>query len=227
MKNRKNTEYEILDFIEQIAKKTIGVDSVSYVLDLGSRDGESALELADCFPNAKIISIEANPDLIESIKAKTRHNNRISIYNFAVSDKEGEHDFYRATHGNLGASSLFEKSGEYDQHENYQFSEPIKVQTKRLDLFLEELDIPKIDVIWADIQGYELYALQGLGKYIKDVSFISAEVSYKEMYKNQPLFHEFDYFMLVNELRCVFRDYKHGNFWGESLYISDKNLLNK
>ena len=105
------------------------------------------------------------------------------------------------------------------------FHTPIKVKTKRLDNFLKELQIPQVDILWMDIQGFEGKAIEGLGDYIKNVKILHSEVAYKEMYKNQLLFDKFDFCMLENGFHCIYRDYKHGDFWGDSIYLNSQKCI--
>ena len=55
------------------------------------------------------------------------------------------------------------------------------------------LDISKLEkpiLTKLDIQGYELEALKGFGNLLKDNDYILVEVSFQEIYKNQPFANE-------------------------------------
>lgn len=197
-------------------------DSINYILDLGCRDGEEAIQFSELFPNAKIISVEANPNQIDIIKNNIKNYPNISIFNFGASNEDGELDFNISSTINIGNSSFLKTNGDYDNLEKMQFYDPIKVKTRRLESFLKEQQIPRIDILWMDIQGFEGKALDGFGEYIKNVKIMYSEITYKEMYKGQILFDKFDYFMLKNGFYCIYRDYKHNDFWGDSIYLNSK-----
>ena len=69
----------------------------------------------------------------------------------------------------------------------------------RLDTVIQKYGIPKVDIIWMDIQGAELLALKSLGKYLNYVEYVYTEVTYNsEMYTGQVMFEELHDFMLKN-----------------------------
>ena len=201
------------------------VNDINYILDLGCRDGSEAIQFSCAFPNAKIISVEANPNQIETIKSNIKNYSNIQLFNFGVSNKEEELDFNISSTINIGNSSFLKITGDYNDHEKMSFHTPIKVKTKRLDNFLKELQIPQVDILWMDIQGFEGKAIEGLGDYIKNVKILHSEVAYKEMYKDQLLFDKFDFCMLENGFHCIYRDYKHGDFWGDSIYLNSQKCI--
>jgi FkbM family methyltransferase len=209
-----------IQIIYSVIEKTKKINDINYILDLGCRDGSEAIQFSNIFPNAKIISIEANPNQIETIKSNINNYPNIQIFNFGASNEDGELDFNVSSTVNIGNSSFLKITGNYNNYENMAFHTPIKVKTKRLDNFLKEQQIPKIDILWMDIQGFEGKAVQGLGDYIKNVKILYSEVTYKEMYKDQILFDKFDYYMLNKGFYCIYRDYKHGDFWGDSVYLN-------
>lgn len=206
--------------IYSVIEKVKKVNDINYILDLGCRDGSEAIQFSYAFPNAKIISVEANPNQIETIKSNIKDYSNIQIFNFGASNEDGELDFNISSTINIGNSSFLKITGDYNDHEKMSFHTPIKVKTKRLDNFLKELQIPQVDILWMDIQGFEGKAIEGLGNYIKNVKILYSEVTYKEMYKDQILFDKFDYYMLKNGFYCIYRDYKHGDFWGDSIYLN-------
>ncbi len=196
------------------------IDNIEYILDLGCRDAKEAVEFSKLFPKAKIISIEANPEQISTIEENIKNYPNIKVYNFGASDKNEVLNFYPSDTINKGNSSFLEINHNYDHMESMRFKEPIKVETKRLDEFLKKNNVPKIDILWMDIQGFEKKALDGLSDYIKEVKALYCEVTYKEMYKGQALFDKIDYMLMKNNLCCVYRDYKHDDFWGDAIYIN-------
>lgn len=209
--------------IYSVIESVSNINDVNYILNLGCRDGSEAIQFSTIFPNAKIISVEANPNQIEIIKSNIKNYPNIEIFNFGASDEDAELDFNVSSTINIGNSSFLKSNGAYDNYESMTFHAPIKVKTKRLDNFLKEQNIPKIDILFMDIQGFEGKAVQGLGDYIKNVKILYSEITYKEMYKGQILFDKFDYYMLYRGFNCIYRDYKHGDFWGDSIYLN-RNL---
>jgi hypothetical protein len=63
---------------------------------------------------------------------------------------------------------------------------------------ITEYNIPKVDIIWIDLQGAELLALQSMKEYISSVDFIHTEISHRPMYTNQAMFSDVDMFLNPN-----------------------------
>ena len=64
------------------------------------------------------------------------------------------------------------------------------VPVVRLDDFRREHTLPPPDLISLDIQGFELEALRGAPECLRHARAVLCEVSFREYYHGQPLFHE-------------------------------------
>ena len=64
------------------------------IFEFGSFDGRDALKYHQMFPNAIIYCFEADESNIERMKNKIGNNNKIKINHYAISDIDGEVDFY-------------------------------------------------------------------------------------------------------------------------------------
>ena len=60
----------------------------------------------------------------------------------------------------------------------------------RLDTFIQEEKIPKVDLLCMDLQGYELQALKSLGDDLRNVTYILTECSIQSTYTNGATFGE-------------------------------------
>ena len=174
------------------------------IFDIGSRDGLQSIEFYKHFPNATIYCFECNPNTLPICKKNIEnYKDRIHLIEGAVCDYDGEITFYpinqqqtRTTweDGNPGASSIFKSNGTYT--EEYYVQYEITTVCHRLDSVMKNYTIPKVDIIWMDLQGAELLALKSLGESLKDVQLIHTEVSHKEMYSGQVMFNELHAFMI-------------------------------
>ena len=88
----------------------------------------------------------------------------------------------------MGASSIFEidfsnrskNDGDYNRGSVQTI---IEVDGIRLDTYMEDEKISRIDLLCIDLQGYELLALKSLGEKIKNVKYIITECSIQSTYK--------------------------------------------
>lgn len=201
--------------------------SCEYIIfDLGTRDCLQSIEFYRAFPKARIFAFEANPTQFEICRKNIeRYSDRITLVEGAVCNYDGEITFYPIDQektkftwckdGNPGASSLFKANEKfmpgYIQYE-------IKTKCFRLDTFMKEYNIPKVDIMWLDLQGAELMALQGLGEYINDVKYVQSEVEYVKLYKDQPLVDDVTSFMISKgfELR---EKLASDRLYGDYIYV--------
>lgn len=174
------------------------------IFDIGCRDCEQSIEFYKNFPKAKIYAFECNPNTLEICKKNIeQYRDRITLIEGAVCDYDGSVTFYPINQkktitswsdGNPGASSMFKSNGLYP-YETY-IQDEVTTNCHRLDTIMKKYDIPKVDIIWMDLQGAELLALKSLDNYLASVTFVYTEVSHKEIYTGQVMFQELNDFML-------------------------------
>jgi FkbM family methyltransferase len=192
-------------FVSYIQNK----DDEYVIFDIGSRDCLQSIEFYKTFPRAKIYAFECNPNTLELCKKNIEpYTERITLIEGAVCDYDGDISFYPIDKdktvttwpdGNPGASSLFKSSGKYPIEKYVQYE--IKTNCHRLDTVMEKYNIPKVDIIWMDLQGAELLALKGLGTHIDNVRYINTEASYIEIYSGQVMFNELNDYLIKNSFR--------------------------
>jgi FkbM family methyltransferase len=179
--------------------RNLGID-VGVILDLGSRDLEQSIEFTREFPSAKVHAFECNSKSAENCKTKLIHFPNIRLYETCVFDYDGMIKFHPINtektittwkDGNPGASSVFVANGSYDHIEKY-VQDEVNVRCTRLDTWANENFVPKVDVVWADLQGAELQAFIGMGSLLNTVKVIHTELEINPMYSGQSLFKDVD-----------------------------------
>lgn len=187
--------------------KYIGRKNGEFIIfDVGSRDCMQAIEFYNAFPKAKIYAFECNPNTLDICRKNIeKYRDRITLIEGAVCDYNGTIKFYPINQrktitswedGNPGASSIFKSNDTYSVERYVQ--DEIIVPCHRLDSVMKKYGIPKVDIIWMDLQGAELLALKGLGAYLAGVQYICTEVTYKEIYSGQVMFYELNEYILSN-----------------------------
>lgn len=201
------------------------------IFDIGSRDCVQSIEFYKAFPNAKIYAFECNPNTLDICKKNIENYlDRIRLIEGAVCDYNGHITFYPINQkktittwkdGNPGASSIFKSNGKYPV-ETY-IQDTINTNCHRLDFVMEKNNIQKVDIIWMDLQGAELMALKGLGKYLQNVRYIHTEVSHKEMYSGQVMFNELHGFILSNQF--ILKNKLSFDGWQEDAIYEKKEIF--
>lgn len=213
-----------------LAKEALGEDGVNGIVEIGARDCAETLEFAAAFPQARIVAFECNPATLPACRAAVAGRDRIALVEKAVSNQVWTVRFYptdpertvtKHAGGNPGASSLFRAREDYP-HETYVQSE-IEVEATTLTASPEVANLPSIDLLWMDIQGAELLALEGLGGRITEVGLMHLEVEFKPIYHGQPLFEDVDRFLRARGFRLLgFTSYSR--YSGDAVYAATHRL---
>ena len=197
--------------IEQFVKYITDKNNEYIIFDVGSRDCIQSIEFYHTFPNSKIYAFECNPNTLNICKKNIEpYLDRITLIEGAVCDYDGEIKFYPInqdktltswTDGNPGASSLFKSNGEYNIEKYVQ--DEITTNCHRIDSVMKKYNIPKVDIVWMDLQGAELLAFKGMGDALNNVKYIHTEVSHKAIYTGQVMFKELNEYILSNNFKIV------------------------
>lgn len=131
-------------------------------LDLGANIGYyTLLESKIVGNNGKIIAIEPSPVnfsiLQKNIQMEGATN--IEVYNLAGGDKDGKIKFLLKKQSNL---SRIVSENEIKSSDNI-----VEVSVRKLDGFLEEQSLKKLDFIRMDVEGYEFFIYEGIRNSIR------------------------------------------------------------
>jgi FkbM family methyltransferase len=203
-----NTPFEIQNELNSFFK----TKNVKTILDIGACDGLDSIKYAKFFPFSKVYSFEPLLNNFKLIECNLRKYNIVNVYpiNLALSEEKGIATFYVSSgrpleideniewdFGNK-SSSLLEPNKTIEVHPWLKFDEQIIVKTDTLNNKIDELKINTIDFIHMDVQGAELMVLKGSSKYISKIKMIWLEVENIELYKNQPLTVDVEFFLKSN-----------------------------
>ena len=119
----------------------------------------------------------------------------IKIEPLALFNKTGELDFYNVT--NPKFSTIYNLSGEHNLTESKNKLKYAKVKTNgiKLDTYLKDIDLDRIDLLKIDTEGSEYLILQGAGKVLKkDRPIVICETLFNLIEeKLESIFIELDY----------------------------------
>lgn len=139
-----NGEYELPGSAEEMT-----------ILDLGAHIGLASIYFAQLFPNARIIAVEADPELIDVLRANVS-GLPVQVVHGAVSAEPGHRRFFRSD--DTWANSV-ERTRDWQDE--------ITVPALTLDDICRLADIERISLMKLDIEGaeWELIA-DGLPDYV-------------------------------------------------------------
>jgi FkbM family methyltransferase len=134
---------------------------IDITFDLGAADGQWSDMFHNQFPNIKIVAVEPIPAFLLKLREKKY---LYSIFECAINSTTIELDF--DINENPYSSSLLYGTGE----------KKIRVKSRSLESIFEELKIDEEKIfIKSDLQGFDLKAIQSVGKFIKNIVAIQME----------------------------------------------------
>lgn len=174
---------------------------VGTVLDIGANTGQFASKVHKLLPDALLYSFEPLPECFAELLRTMQSISGFNAFNLGLSDINGEVEFYK--NESSPSSSLLPLGNLH--RELYPFatnSIKQRIKVARLDDLAGQIEIKGNLLIKMDVQGAEDRVVRGgVGFFKKAVSVIT-EVSYFELYKGQPLFHEI--FELLTDLGFLY-----------------------
>lgn len=207
---------------KEIFYNNIDKNKIKIAFEIGSRDIEDAIIINNIY-NCKVYAFECNPDCLEVCRKKIKeiNNDNIILIEKAVHLEDNNditfYPFDLNKYDNMGASSFYKIDFVTTRNKNdadYNRPNPqkeIKVPGTRLDTFMKNNNIDEIDLIFMDVQGYELNAIKSLGDKIKNVKYIFCECSIISTYENGCSFKELYDYLIENNFRYVSSSYYNYN----------------
>lgn len=143
------------------------------IFDVGANDCRNFIQMVKDDAYTHLYAFEPTPKFCDYARLNYFHLSNFFYIPLAVGDVEGLTDFKIAGQADWGCSSLLDFSDksktEWDGREDFKVTEVQQVRVIRLDTFIKEKKINKIDFLHVDTQGFDLKVLRSLGKYISIV----------------------------------------------------------
>ena len=171
--------------------------------------------------DSEIFLVGGNPDLFSR---NTHQMDVVSqkLFHDLVYSEDGKEVEFNITN-NLQSSSILKFGKHKEYHPHVDFVESRKMSTTRVDYHLEKNKInpDEFDFVNLDIQGVELQALKGFGKYLDNIEYIYTEVNSGEVYKNNDSIEDLDSFLEGFGFTRVETEITPFE-WGDAFYIRKK-----
>jgi len=144
-------------------------------IDVGAHLGEMTFQFAAANPNLTVYAFEPNLKLAAQRMGILPN---FIVLPFAVGDQDGAATFYQ-NRCDLASSLLAfnpERLSQWSGGEVLQIQRTTTVPVMRLDTFLSEAGISRVDFLKIDAQGADLNVLKSAGRQIRDIERITFEV---------------------------------------------------
>lgn len=158
--------------------KALAVPNVATVFDVGANHGDFAHAATNVFPSASVYLFEPLPHLQQELSGKIAHQHKPwHLSPFALGSERGSFPLYiDQTDDAIGSLSGFT--------EEYLRANPAARPTKKIDCEVRTLDdvvsetqIPLIDILKIDVEGFEFEVLKGAAATLQRTRAIFIEVS--------------------------------------------------
>jgi FkbM family methyltransferase len=214
--------------IQHLCKLVVDYNiNIKTIIDAGAYDLSESIILSALF-SAEVISFECNSFAIPI--CRERLTSGITLIEKCINIYDGYCKFYQnnkektiTTHpnGNQAASSLFKANDQYTPEKYVQ--DEVNVECTRIDTVLKNRRIEKVNLLWMDLQGAELFALKSCGNYLKDIDIIVSELETNPIYDGQCLFSDVEEFLNENFF-LVYGD-KLTSWFDNFIFINKKHLI--
>ena len=214
----------ILKFFDFFHKKKIinfmkkeKFSNIEIFFDIGGHVGESIELFCSNFNIKNIYSFEASHINFSILKKKENFlkkkfkNTSINIYNLAAGPENKElylkqlEESSSSTILEINENSKYFKKKQNFLYSNKNFFENLNIKQVRLDNFMDEKSIKKIDFLKLDTEGYEFYILEGLGKFLQDTRYIMFEHHYHDMLIKKYKFSDIDQLLKKKKFKQIFK----------------------
>jgi FkbM family methyltransferase len=197
------------------------------IIEAGAYDGDDSVVMATSWPQSIVHSFEPVPYLYTVLANTTKGHANIHTYQMAVGDSIGYATMYVSEcPGNPGipsqSSSLLAPK-EHLTYSNVLFKKIIKVPVTTFDAWAVQNNVDHVDLMWLDMQGYELNALMASPKILSTVRVILTEVEFVEAYANQYQFEQVKRWLEEQGFEMIAQNHVC-SWFGDALFVR-KELL--
>ncbi len=187
--------------------------------DVGAHKGESIILFSRNFNIKKIYSFEPSPINYreleknkEIIKSKFK-NLEINIENYALGSENKKSKINQLSESSSSTINQINQNSKYFKkknlflrlNKNNNFQTELEINQIKLSDYIYEKQIPKIDFLKIDTEGYEFNVLVGLGKYLKNVSLIMFEHHYHNMIVKGYSFSDINNLLKKNNFKQIYK----------------------
>jgi FkbM family methyltransferase len=184
------------------------------MIDCGAHDGGDSIELQKVI-GGTVYSFEPSPKVYERLVKYTSHNKNIRCFPIALSNENGKASFHISEGKSDGSSSLLKPKEHLTDHPTVLFNEVLEVDTMTLDDWAKKYNVPHVDLLWLDMQGFEMNMLMASKKILDTVKVIHTEVSVKDTYDGVIQYPKFRDWLISKgfepKLECIPEGFDMGN----------------
>lgn len=178
-------------FLKEWIDELLKEKEIKTILDIGALEGGDSLRFSSWYPEATIYTIEGSPNNYKVINNKIGNRLNVKIFNYAISDKNGEVPFYGVSYTDFDHDGMMIMGSIYQytdahiaQHSHLRPSDPVIVESITFDKFCELNNISTVDVAHIDIEGATYNLVLGMNKVLPKLIYTEQEAMHVFKDKN-------------------------------------------
>lgn len=196
-------------------------DDILHVVIVGALEASEVLRMERVYSKARFLCFEPNPSHYKNLVGRFGGKSNVSISNFALGKMPGKATFYELPfpgNGSLLEPEMQKWASSNKLAEGNVSSFEVEVST----LDRETAVLPKIDLLWLDVQGAEREVLAGGTDALSRTKSIFVEVALvNSAYKGGALFSEIRATLESQNFQCVGLGLDAWNGTGNAFFVKN------
>ena len=214
------TDYAV-DLVDKVGLKP------NTIFDIGANIGQTVEFYRDIYPNASIYSFEPIPKTFGELEQKCAGMKNVNAFNIAFGEKKESMQIQVVKDETSVVNSLSDKFQDNLKSDSESY-ETVNIQVERLDDFVKQNEIEKIDLLKIDTEGYEVQVLNGAADLLASgkVSAIICEAGFMRSNPHNTYFGDINDILekhgyaLFGIYEMGHIGFKKGKHYGNLLYLS-------
>lgn len=163
----------------------LGMKKPTIIFDIGAHFGQTSLHFKKCFPSASVHSFEPVLENFIELKFNTRHKKEIHLNHLALGSSVGTTYMLKGTSNQTHQVHCYPEKPLKNERAS-------SVRMETIDSYMIQNQIPHIDLLKIDVEGYELEVLKGASNAISNgkVKVILAECDFDSRDKQHTTFND-------------------------------------
>ncbi len=243
--NQERTRSYLENFNREEVLKLLINSKKPIILDVGANNGSSLIEFKNLWPESIVHCFEPQSicwKVLEE-KAKKYSIDSVFINKFALGNKvlkkkefyshdistgiSGFHKINLNSKDSINIKNIKKNEKSLEEYKNT-INHTNLVELKRLDDYIIENNLKKIDLLKMDTQGYEPQILEGLSNQLSKINLIITEIMFYDFYEKNISFYEIEkhlipYGFKLYDISHISKNPLNGRTdWVDVIYINEE-----
>jgi len=180
--------YEITRRVDAFAdmRRFVPSDTRPVIFDIGANVGQTAKQFKANFPSAVIHCFEPGTETFNALQQNMSSERNVHLWHCAIGSAVGKQTFLENTEPDMSSFLELSATG-WGEVKNR-----VDVDVTTVDHFLREQNIPAVDILKSDTQGYELEVFKGAEEAMRAnrIGLVYFEFIFADMYRDLPRFDD-------------------------------------